>query len=566
MSTENAANITMHPADGLVTYTPLTIDKYRADGLWTGRTLAAELVEAAEKVPANRAITTAEGSLTYRELIDLATYFAHGLLATTDMRPGGAVMFQMGNTVETVVSYLGSLIAGIKPVCTLPQHGTREVRLLAEHTGATALIIQCDFADGRLCDHALTLSAEGSIGTVITARGSIDGAITYEDILAAGRTAPEADLPGLAVDPEGVAVFQLSGGTTGLPKVAPRLHEEYAYNSRAWAEAMGYQQSTTIVYALPLMHNAGISLALQPAILAGAHLVLLPDAGIGGLLDAIENHSSVIVPLVPPALAVRLLETPRAAEADFSSLDDFVVGGQRLAVEVAEQLRSRLGIDVRQMFGMAEGMFTLTPADADEYIRFNTIGRPISEYDEVRILVPGTEDEVGEGEIGEFCARGPYTIAGYYRAEQHNVAAFTSDGFYRSGDLSRRHIRGGDTFYSIDGRIKDVINRGVEKIHAEEVEEVIIRHPDVSNAALVAMADRVLGERACAYLVMEPGSAALTVHSLGQHLLRHGLAKYKLPERVEVVDELPLTNVGKVSKKMLRSDIERRLQDEEVSR
>lgn len=563
MSTSSVTPVTNRGDEGLVRYGRGVVERYRADGLWSGASLPSELLSAAEKTSDRRAVTTADESLTYRELFDRSILFARGIGPVAGVRPGDALMFQMGNTVETVVSYLGCLLAGIKPVCTLAQHGVREIAHLAGHIGATTLLVQSDFAHGRLRDQARDLLATGPIATVIAARGSFDGATDYAEILASGRHAGATELPGLVGDPDGIVVFQLSGGTTGLPKVAPRLHEEYSYNARAWAEAMNYRPSTTIVYPLPLMHNAGISLALQAAIFAGAHLVLLPDARIDGILDAIETYPTASLPLVPPAVAVRLLETPRAAGVDCGSLSDFVVGGQRLAVEIAEQLRDQLGIRVRQMFGMAEGMFTLTPADADEDIRFHTVGAPISAHDEVRVLEPGSNVEVADGEVGEFCARGPYTIRGYYRAGAHNTAAFTADGFYRTGDLARRHIRGGQSFYSIDGRVKDVINRGAEKIHAEEVEEIVVRHPQVTNCALVAMPDRVLGERACAYLVMESAATTLTVRTLGEFLLSHGLAKYKLPERVEIVTDLPLTNVGKVSKKALREDLAARLRAEE---
>lgn len=192
-------------------------------------------------------------------------------------------------------------------------------------------------------------------------------------------------------------------------------------------------------------------------------------------------------------------------------------------------------------------------------MRHRTVGAPISAADEIRILDPVSEDEVPDGEVGEFAARGPYTIRGYYRADEHNRTAFTADGFYRTGDLARRHVAAAGVSYSIDGRIKDVINRGVEKIFAEEVEEIIVAHPDVVTAALVAMPDPVLGERACAYLVLEDGAAPLTVETLGAHLLARGLAKYKLPERVEVVPALPLTNVGKVAKNRLREDVQAKM-------
>lgn len=548
--------------EGLVPFDEESCRRYRAAGVWSGRTLAEELTAAAAEHADRVGLIAAGRAYTYREVFDWADHFAAGLRDLAQVRPGDAVMFQMGNVVETVVAYLGCVKLGARPVCTLPQHGTREIGLLADHVGATCLITQSDFGRGRLVEQAQELMT-ANIETVVVARGpAFDGALSFDDLCARGADAATEPVGFPEVDPLTPAVFQLSGGTTGLPKVAPRLHEEYAYNARAWAEAMGYTTETVLLYPLPLMHNAGVGLALQPAIFSGATLVLAESADVDLILDLVEEHRPDMLPLVPPALVIRLLDSPRAAAMDLSCVRNFVVGGQRLAVEVAERLRDELGIPVRQMFGMAEGMFLLTPRAAGEYVRHHTVGAPISAFDEIRILAPGGDDEVPAGTVGEFAARGPYTIRGYYRADAHNVSSFTPDGFYRTGDLARRHDTAEGAFYSIDGRIKDVINRGAEKIHAEEVEELIVRHHDVLTAALVAMPDAMLGEKACAYLVMEEGAPPLTVATLGEHLLGRGLAKYKLPERVEIVTTLPLTNVGKVAKKDLRADIERKLSDE----
>jgi 2,3-dihydroxybenzoate-AMP ligase len=261
-------------------------------------------------------------------------------------------------------------------------------------------------------------------------------------------------------------------------------------------------------------------------------------------------------------VAIRLLEHDRARDTDLTSIERFVLGGQRPSVELIERLERELGIRAQQMFGMAEGMFLYTPPDAPEWARLHTVGTPISPADEVRVLDVAGEDEVPDGTLGELACRGPYTITGYHRAPQHNANAFTSDGFYRTGDLVTRHVLDGRPFYSIDGRIKDVINRGAEKIHAEELEELLVRHPDIGNAAVVAMPDPVLGERICAYLIVTDGAERPTVASVAAFLLGKGLAKFKLPERVEVVDAFPLTNVGKVSKKALRADIEQKIEKE----
>ncbi|NMD56302.1 AMP-binding protein [Tsukamurella conjunctivitidis] len=544
---------------GLVPYPDDVVLRYRADGLWRGAALPDELRAAAGVFAERTALITPEVRWTYAELFDRADRFARGVLAGTDLAPGEPIMFQMGNVAETVVAYLGALIAGLRPVCTLPQHGVREIGLLAEHVGARATVVQGDYGKGETIAVASALHADGALPVVIVARGAAIGATpTFEDLLAAGATAPAAP----AVDPEQIALFQLSGGTTGLPKVAPRLHEEYVHNARAWARALGWGTETRILYPLPVMHNAGIALALQPALLSGSTVVLAPTPKIPELLDLIEAERPTVLPLMPPALVVRLLEEPRSATADLSSVVDLIVGGQALPEEVSERLRDELGIPVRQMFGMAEGMFLVTPDGAGEDVRHHSVGAPVSPADEVRIAEIGGDAEVPVGEIGEFCARGPYTIRGYYRAEQHNRDAFSADGFYRTGDLARAHVIDGVTVYSIEGRIKDVINRGVEKIHAEEVEEVLLRHPDIVSAALVAMPDPVLGEKACAYLIVEDGRPAPTVTTIGEFLTAQGLAGYKRPERIEVVDQFPLSNVGKVSKKDLRERVAEALRAE----
>jgi 2,3-dihydroxybenzoate-AMP ligase len=554
------------PDPGVVDYPDDARDRYRRDGLWNGRTLPAELVAAARTHPDHVALVTPETSLTYSEIYRSAAALATGLLHSTELEPADAVMFQMGNVAETPVAYLACLLAGLRPVCSLPQHGEREIDILARHVGAKGLFVQADFGDGHLTSNAKRLVASGAVDVVVSFRGEpFEGAVSAADLESSVPENTIDTLPFRALDPSQIAVFQLSGGTTGLPKIAPRLHEEYTYNARAWATEMGWGPGSVVLYPLPIMHNAGVVLGLHSTLLSGATLVLPPSAEPGLLLDLIRIHQPVAIPLVPPALAIRLLEDPRSREVDFSGLTDFVVGGQKLPVEFAERLRDELGIRIRQKFGMAEGLFTVTPREAGEEVRFHTVGQPISPADEVLILRPGSTEQVPDGQVGELCARGPYTIRGYYRAEAHNAASFTPDGFYRTGDLARAQSIDGTLVYTIEGRIKDVINRGAEKIHAEEVEELILRHPSVANAALVAMSDRVLGERACVYLVLEPNSARLDVASLAAFLTSQGLAKYKLPERVEIAESLPLTNVGKLSKKALRADLNRKLEAEHTT-
>ena len=550
-----------------VPFPPERIEQYRRDGLWTGETLGDALRRAARAHPDRTALVTVETRLTHAALDELSESFAAGLLATTPLRTGDRVLFQLGNEAETVVAYYGCVKAGIVPVCTLPQHGEREIGQLAEHTGARGHLVQADFRNRDLVGLGTRLQrGVAGLETLIVVRGTAPGAAhTYDAILACGR-APQARaaLAAVTVDPGAVVVLQLSGGTTGLPKVAPRRHEEYVYNSRVWAQALDLTEQTVLLHPLPIMHNAGTAAALQPAHLVGGACVIAPSGDPGPVLELIARERVSVMPVVPPAVAIRMLEHPQARHTDLSSIARFVIGGQRPSVDLIERLEHELGIRALQMFGMAEGMFLYTPPDAPEHARLHTVGTPVSPADEVRVLDVAGEDEVPDGTIGELACRGPYTIPGYYRAAQHNAATFTEDGFYRTGDLVTRHVLDGRPYYAIDGRIKDVINRGAEKIHAEEVEELLVRHPDVRNAALVAMPDPVLGERICAYLVLAEDAATPTVASTSAFLLDQGLAKFKLPERIEVVAAFPLTNVGKVSKKDLRADVHKKIEMEGV--
>ena len=230
------------------------------------------------------------------------------------------------------------------------------------------------------------------------------------------------------------------------------------------------------------------------------------------------------------------------------------VGGARLADELAGRIEPVLGSRLQQVFGMAEGLLNYTRLDDPAPVITGTQGRPLSPADEVRI-VDELDQDVPPGSPGALLTRGPYTPRGYYRAPEHNARSFTSDGWYRSGDVVRM-TPGGNLI--VEGRDKDMINRGGEKISAEEVENLVYRLPGVSQVAAVAMPDPVLGERVCLYVVPAPG-AAPTLEEIRRSMKGADIAAFKLPEHLVLVGELPATKVGKIDKKALRADIARRL-------
>ncbi len=274
-----------------------------------------------------------------------------------------------------------------------------------------------------------------------------------------------------------------------------------------------------------------------------------PDQSFALITQERVTHTA----LVPPLALLWLDEQPQR-QTDLSSLRVLQVGGARLMDHAAERVTPVLGCRLQQVFGMAEGLICCTRLDdAPERIA-HTQGRPVSEGDEVRIV-----DESGApaaaGEIGELQVRGPYTIRGYYRLAEHDATAFTADGFYRSGDRVRRTADGD---LVVEGRDKDQINRGGEKVSAEEVENLLLAHPQVHDAAVVAMPDPILGERTCAFVVARAPAPSRLV--LKRYLRDRGLAAFKIPDRIEFMPRFPETGIGKTSKKSLRDLLRRQLE------
>lgn len=226
-----------------------------------------------------------------------------------------------------------------------------------------------------------------------------------------------------------------------------------------------------------------------------------------------------------------------------------------MASELARRVKPQLGCTLQQVFGMAEGLLNYTRLDDTEDVICETQGRPVSSGDEI-LIVDEFDNPVPDGGMGQLLTRGPYTLRGYYKAPDHNHRAFTLEGWYRTGDVVRRHESGN---LIVEGRTKDLINRGGEKISAEEIENLIYRLQSVAQVAAVAIPDSEMGERVCAVVVLRDKSEFLTLGELNEALAAFGVAKYKFPERLEIVESLPMTNVGKIDKKRLRDELSIRL-------
>ncbi|XXF81267.1 (2,3-dihydroxybenzoyl)adenylate synthase [Myxococcaceae bacterium GXIMD 01537] len=526
---------------GCPTWPEAFAERYRKAGNWRGETFSGLLRERAQRHGDRTALVSGAQRWTYRELDEKVDRLASGFHAL-GIKARDRVVVQLPNIGEFFEVCFALFRLGALPVFALPAHRASEIGYFCAFTEAAAYII----AERHAGFDYRTLAAQ--------VRESVP---TLRHVIVVGDAGPftplsalyasPIELPGPA--PSDVAFFQLSGGSTGVPKLIPRTHDDYIYSLRASAEICQLDGSSVYLCALPAAHNFPMSSpGVFGTLYAGGKAVLALHPSPDVAFPLIERERVTLTALVPP-LAMVWMDAARGKRHDLSSLRVLQVGGARLSAEAAQRVRPSLGCALQQVYGMAEGLVNYTRHDDPDDLIVNTQGRPISTDDELRVVDEDGND-VAPGETGQLLTRGPYTIRGYYKAEAHNARAFTTEGFYCTGDLVRLTPEG---YVVVEGRAKDQINRGGDKIAAEEVENHLLAHPAVHDAAVVSIPDAFLGERTCAFIIAREAPPPASV--LTAFLRERGLAAFKIPDRVEFVPSFPKTGVGKVSKKALRETL-----------
>jgi non-ribosomal peptide synthetase component E (peptide arylation enzyme) len=538
---------------GVVYTPPEQARRYLEGGGWLPTTIGQALRHAARLEPERVAYVCEDQRVTLAQVDERSTRLAAALRAI-GLRPGDRALFQMGTTIETAVSLFASFKAGVLPVCTIPQYRAIEIGALAQSTRPRAYFVQADVSPNF--DHvafAAEMAAAHAIEHLLVARRSSDApGHNIESLIAqhAGAAAPDEEW-----NPCDVAALQLSGGSTGVPKVIPRHHGEYLAHTKAWCDHFGCAQADVGIWALPLLHNAGMMFALLRAVLYGATTVLMPRWDVATFFGLLERervrHAFTIGPHAPA-----IASYPSVARHDLSALE------LTLTLIGAEPIERSTGRPATNMYGITEGLVLCSAPALSSEARHGSVGSVCWSHDEVRILEPGTEKEVPFGQPGELCFRGPSSLRGYYAAPDISRASLTSDGFFRTADMVRASREGGVTLFQFEGRMRDNINRGGEKFGTEDIELLLARHPQIADGKVVAMPDPIYGEKACAYVVVREGATLPSVQELASFLMSHGLAKYKCPERIEQVGSFPVTRVGKLDRQQLRAWIAQKVATE----
>lgn len=549
----------MIPIEGFTPYPEEFARQYREKGYWQDKTISQVLDESFSRFSDQTILISDSGRrYSYGEFGVLVTRLAlHFHFLGLEERD--RVVLQLPNVPEVLIACLAIIKAGAIPIMALPPHQESEIGHFTRFAGARAIVIPDVFkkTDKQAMAANIMARKDSPLELIFVLGAGVQKGFFSIDALLRDPIEKREDPKILPhPDPDCPALLQLSGGTTGVPKLIPRTHNDYVHNFTCNADTCELDQDSTLLIAIPQEHNFALACpGFMGLAYKGGCQIISKDPRPAAIMSLIEEHKATHW-IAVPAMIISLLNHAERDQYNLSSLEVILTGGSKLNSEVALRIGKELHCDVQQVLGMAEGPLFWVRRDDPDKVKIETQGRPQSPGEEFRIVDPRTGEEVPDGEVGELWCRGAHTIRGYYNAREHNKKAFSDDGFYKSGDLVRLHPSGN---IIVEGRIKDCINRGGEKISAEEVENHIIAHPNIDNCAYIAMPDPVLGERACAFVTIKNGD---DIDLTGLNIFLENerrIAKFKLPERLEIIDALPLTNVGKVNKKALRDLIEKKL-------
>lgn len=529
---------------------------YRSQGYWEDRTLAETLDLAISKYGSKEALVYEDVRLSYAQLGKKINKLALQFV-DIGLKPLDRVVVQLSNSPEFIYTYFALVKIGVIPVLALPPHRQAEINHFIQFSGAVGYFVPDNFRNFNYVVMAQEVKKQQQTLKFIFVNGDAPSEfISLQKLLKASINNEEITktLAKYFPDSGEVALMLLSGGTTALPKLIPRTHNDYVYTSKQAGRVAGISKETVFLAVLPMAHNYTLACpGIQAVFFNGGKVVISPNMDADTIFSLVEKEKVTIIPAAVPLIS-NWLNSDIPSKYDLSSLKVIQNGGARLAPELRKRLRDKFGCIPQENFGTGEGLINITRLDDPDELLFNSSGKPISPADEIKI-VDDNGNELPDGAAGELLVRGPYTIRGYYNAPEVNAKAFTPDGFYRMGDECRKNS---DRYIFAEGRKKDLINRGGEKISCEEIENLIFKLPKVKSVSLVAMPDETYGEKACAFVILKPGET-LSFDELTDFLLKTNIAKFKLPERLEIANEFPLSPAGKILKRTLREMIAQKI-------
>ena len=544
------------PIAGFEPYKPEDAERYTKYRWWLGITWGDMLDKGSDLYPRKEILVDDTTRLTYKELREKVDKLAISFMEL-GIKERDFVLLQIPNWHEFIIAFYALQKAGAIAVLLVARHGIAEINYLSGLTHPVAWIGPAQYKKTEYLPMIKSVMKDNKeLKHIISVRAPDNKSfIPLEMLTDAGKLTP-ANLEALAArrpEPTEVSIILPTGGTTGLPKAVPRTHNDYIASVEYHTKAYEVTSDDTMLTAAPVSHAQAIHNCVGGAFFNYAKYVLTDSTNAEDICKVIEREKVTAFPTVP-ALIHRILELDNLKDYDLSSLKRLYAGGAPSTPELVKGVYDKIGCKFVNTLGSSEGPGAMTRLDDDFKTVCTSVGRKDCPYTQVRIT-----DQYGKealpGKEGELTMKGPNIFNGYFKSPEDNRQVFTKDGFYRTGDLARIDEAGNIT---ITGRIKETILRGGETLSAIGIEHLISSHAAVAEVAVIGMPDKALGERICAYIKLKPGTA-LAFEELITYMKGIGASVLQLPERIEFIDAMPLTNVGKTDKKILKEDIAKKL-------
>ena len=532
--------------------------QYRQQGFWSDKTLGQHFDGIVKRYSHKKAIIYKDQELTYRQLEERVNRVAACLIGA-GLQKGDVLSVQLPNWPEYIYVFYACIKNGIAFNPIHVPYRKREVEFILRFSDSKAMVIP-DQLSGfdfpamiqEIWPRLPKLKQVWVVGDKVPT-----GMSPATELLNINKSSPELETTLAPQNPDADAPFLLmyTSGTEADPKGVVHSHNTIGSLGESITKGLGISSEEVVYTPSPFSHAMGILLGPWAAIYWGAQIVIQEAFVPEETLKLIQEHKITFFAGTPSHI-VALLQVPNFSQYQLSSLHTFFTGGASCPVEVVREATRRFGCQVCCLYGMTEGVVTYTRLDDSPEVASETVGRPGPGF-EINIFDEAGK-EVPAGIAGEIVARGASLFLGYYRNPQATQETRSPDGWFLTGDLGYIDQDGN---LRIVGRKKDMIIRGGKNIYPIEVEELIYAHPKIVEAALVGMPDHRLGERSCLFVVLKPGEK-LTLEEVVEYLTEKGIAKYKLPERLEVRQELPMTPSKKIWKRFLRDEIAKILEKE----
>lgn len=545
---------------GIVPYLPEDVENYTRRHWWKGLTLSDLFDRACDTHPDKEGFVDTVNQYTYGQAREMVDRLAIALM-NLGIKSTARILIQLPNWNEFVFAYFACQKIGAITVLLIDRYRQYEINQMIKLTGATGWIVPTTYKKTDFIPIIDDVLAENSqIKHIITVRGTHDRPGFYSlEKLIENTQLTESVLQKLSDrNPDAMQVAHMgpTGGTTGDPKIVPRIHNSLVcsveYSSLSWDQ---HCEDSNLI-AGPIGHDLSFTKCFMGSIITVGKVVFLDNTDNRAICETIEKEKITSIVWVP-TLAQRLLGYEKLDQYDLSSLRKMHVGGGASHPEMIHNVMKRLRMKFYNGYGGTEGMTTVTRSIDDFETICHTVGRPTFPHDVYKV-VNHIGDEQPANMPGELILKGPGVFSGYFNNPTENARVFTKDGFFRTGDIAKIDEKG---YITLTGRFKEMINRGGESISATVIERLINQHPDVSVVAVVSMPDPVMGEKACAYIEPVEGKKLNSEIIIG-FLKEKKASVLELPERIEFVEKMLYTKAQKLDKKAIREDIRMKLETE----